>query len=61
VGGGRIRLKGNHMMIALARWIGSSRADGKTHDAQGAAQKIKRLTTKRTKGAKKSIAVDGLR
>jgi hypothetical protein len=25
------------MMIALARWIGSSRAEGKTHDAQSAA------------------------
>jgi hypothetical protein len=49
------------MMIALARWIGSSRADGKTHDAQGAAQKTKRLTTKNTQRTKKSIAVDRLR
>ena len=49
------------MMIALARWIGSPRADDKTHDAQSAVKKTKRFTTKRTKDAKKSIEVDRLR
>jgi hypothetical protein len=53
------------MMIALARWIGSSRADGKTH--RGAAAHSfpgvvhhgrpgvgRKVTTKDTKSTKKS-------
>ena len=42
------------MMIALARWIGSSRSEGKIHAAPGAAQKNKRLSQKNPKRAKKS-------
>ena len=47
------------MMIALVRWTGSSRAEGKIHDAQDATQKDKRLSPKNPKRAKKSIAVNG--